>query len=112
MKKIVLLTVLMAFASSASAMPLSHFGHGGAPAPAKVIRASLECLNDGLGQSFGSCPSLLKQCKNECYEGYEDDVLRCMSGAGGILVEQRAICQAKATAVYGFCLKNCSDQYG
>lgn len=90
MRSLLVLASLLALASSAVAAPIDHPVSRSRTdrGDAQLTRASLECLDDGLGMSFGTCPSPLKACQIECDIGYDEDTLRCMSGAGGILIDQ------------------------
>lgn len=105
---------ILAAAAMCGAMSSPHAGSQegdavAAPVPARaeatLQKVQLICSDDSFG--WGLCPSPKEQCRQDCYEGYEDDTLRCLAGASGILPPQRAACHAKAAGVYGYCLTTC-----
>ena len=106
--RILILAAALAVASSAAANPLVRKTAIEPPPQISLQRVRIECLDASLG---GSCPSPLEACKAQCDDEFDYDTLRCMAGAGGILLEQRAICHAKAAGIYVLCLKNCGDIY-
>lgn len=111
MKRALLLATTCVLMCGAAATPATK---GNDPDVSARASPGLQYARFECGDSFfgGSCPSPLRECQMNCDEGYDEDTLRCMSGAGGILLEQRAICHGKALAIYPLCLKGCSDGYG
>lgn len=73
-------------------------GYPGAPG------GSMACPGAGFG---GSCPSPREQCDKECEQAYDEDVLACLSGRGGILPSQRGACYASANITAGICYARC-----
>jgi hypothetical protein len=111
--RILSLALALSIACSGAAASTSHFpfqipDKGGA----RFERASLPCMDSSMFGGGGSCPSPVEACKEVCDDEYAWDNLRCMAGAGGILIEQRVICHAKATQIYAQCLRDCDDIYG
>ena len=106
--KVLVLAVAIAVASSPTPKSL---GDATSPSdqPTSTRLASLTC--DTMGFGSGTCPSPLNQCRIECDDGYAHDTLRCMSGSGGILPQQRAICHGVAAMIFAQCHRNCNDSY-
>lgn len=75
---------------------------------AKFQRVQLECRNM---TPTGSCPSPRAQCKQACFEVYEEDVFGCLTGAEGILDWQRALCYANASVRLGSCNSRCNQDH-
>lgn len=69
-----------------------------------VPGGNLACPGAGFG---GSCPSPKEQCHEECNRAYDEDVIACLSGRGGILPYQRAACYASANLTAGICHAGC-----